>query len=41
MTAISSARGTMASDVVDYLALHHVVTVSTSSFTGMPHVSAR
>lgn len=37
MTAISSARGTMPSDVIDYLALHHVVTVSTSSFTGMPH----
>ncbi len=24
-------------DVVDYLRLHHVVTVGTSSFTGMPH----
>ena len=27
----------MPSEVVDYLRLHHVITVSTSSFTGMPH----
>ena len=27
----------MPPEVVDYLALHHVITLSTSSFTGMPH----
>lgn len=28
---------TFPSDVMDYLRLHHVVTLGTSSFTGMPH----
>ena len=36
MTAVWSSK-TMPTEVVDYLSRHHVVTVSTSSFTGMPH----
>jgi uncharacterized protein YhbP (UPF0306 family) len=36
MTAVSSSR-TMPDEVVEYLARHHVVTISTSSFTGLPH----
>ena len=36
MTAVSAGK-TMPPEVVDYLALHHVVTISTSSFTGLPH----
>jgi hypothetical protein len=36
MTAMTNQKE-MPHEVVDYLALHHVVTVSTSSFTGMPH----
>ena len=30
-------EGGFPTDVVDYLGLHHIVTLSTSSFTGMPH----
>jgi nitroimidazol reductase NimA-like FMN-containing flavoprotein (pyridoxamine 5'-phosphate oxidase superfamily) len=30
-------EGGFPTDVVEYLSLHHVVTLSTSSFTGMPH----
>jgi hypothetical protein len=29
--------GEIPADIVDYLRLHHIVTLSTSSFTGMPH----
>ena len=35
MTTVT--EGGFPTDVVDYLGLHHIVTLSTSSFTGMPH----
>src|SRR5262245_16105987 len=31
------ATGVIPVDVVEYLRLHHVITLGTSSFTGMPH----
>jgi Cyclic nucleotide-binding domain/Pyridoxamine 5'-phosphate oxidase len=36
MTLMSSTQA-IPMDVVDYLGRHHVITVSTPSFTGMPH----
>ncbi|HVU61203.1 MAG TPA: cyclic nucleotide-binding domain-containing protein [Mycobacteriales bacterium] len=36
-TAFTKEAGVMPLGLVSYLRLHHVVTVSTSSFTGMPH----
>jgi Cyclic nucleotide-binding domain/Pyridoxamine 5'-phosphate oxidase len=36
MTLMSSSQ-TIPMDVVDYLGRHHVITVSTPSFTGIPH----
>jgi len=36
-TADISSQGVMPMGLITYLRLHHVVTVSTSSFTGLPH----
>jgi nitroimidazol reductase NimA-like FMN-containing flavoprotein (pyridoxamine 5'-phosphate oxidase superfamily) len=33
------AQMTFPQDVVEYLRLHHIITLSTSSFTGMPHAN--
>src|SRR5579883_1214519 len=34
---MAAEDGKFPDDVVDYLKLHHIITLSTSSFTGMPH----
>jgi hypothetical protein len=34
---MTSVAGEIPVEVTDYLGLHHVITLSTSSFTGMPH----
>src|SRR5262249_3439359 len=37
MTAMTSSTRGIPAEVVDYLRRHHVITLSTSPFTGMPH----
>jgi len=34
---VETAERTIPREVVDYLDLHHIITLSTASFTGMPH----
>jgi nitroimidazol reductase NimA-like FMN-containing flavoprotein (pyridoxamine 5'-phosphate oxidase superfamily) len=37
MAALTSSTRTIPTEVVEHLRRHHVITLSTSSFTGMPH----
>jgi len=36
-TQVASATQGMPREVIEHLVRHHVITLSTSSFTGMPH----
>jgi hypothetical protein len=37
MTTLTTSTGRIPREAVEHLQRHHVITVSTSSFTGMPH----